>query len=107
MIIKIVYGTNNIFKMMILCRLIEDRANRYERLYLNRTGLETDWAKAVDTKRGLEKEERDHTRSPGMLVHEQCDKYKRCGQCKRKMHNCGESNIWRESRYIPGSRLMV
>jgi len=87
--------------------LLDDRAHRYERLFRNRKGLETDWSSAVDTKRALDREEREHTRSPGMLLHEQCDKYKRCGQCKRKVHNCGESNIWRESRYIPGSRLMV
>ena len=88
-------------------RLKEDRADRYERLFKHRKRLETDWAAATLYKKDRETEERMRMQSPGMLVHEQCDKYKRCDQCKRCLHNCGESNIWRESRYIPGSRLMV
>lgn len=42
-----------------------------------------------------------------MLIHEQCDKYHRCKQCGRRPQNCGESNVWSESRFIPGSRLIV
>ncbi|XP_013385182.1 coiled-coil domain-containing protein 81 [Lingula anatina] len=87
--------------------LMEDRAQRYSRIYSNRKKLEEDWFKSTEIKKGRELEEKLRTLTPGILVHEQCDKYKRCGQCKRKTNNCGESNIWSESRYIPGSRLMV
>merc|ERR1712178_391282 len=87
--------------------LREDRACRYERMFLSRKKLEDDWRTAYQLKKQREAEDRSHARSPGQLLHEQCDKYKRCGQCERRVGNCGESNIWRESRYIPGSRLMV
>lgn len=87
--------------------LLEDRANRYHRLSTNRKHLEEEWQHASYAKREREQEEKARALSPGILVHEQCDKYKRCGQCKRRTTNCGESNIWSESRYIPGSRLMV
>ncbi|XP_060067467.1 coiled-coil domain-containing protein 81-like [Ylistrum balloti] len=87
--------------------LMEDRGTRFTNRYSLRKRLETDWQKAATLKKNNELEDRLHALSPSLLVHEQCDKYKRCGQCKRKMVNCGESNIWSESRYIPGSRLMV
>ncbi|CAB1327491.1 unnamed protein product, partial [Coregonus sp. 'balchen'] len=41
------------------------------------------------------------------LLIDQCEQYRRCYQCKRKTENCGETNIWKESHYMPGSRLMV
>nr|XP_015219565.1 PREDICTED: coiled-coil domain-containing protein 81 [Lepisosteus oculatus] len=45
--------------------------------------------------------------SGSQLLMDQCEKYRRCFQCKRRTTNCGESNIWKDTRYIPGSRLMV
>ncbi|XP_033741100.1 coiled-coil domain-containing protein 81-like isoform X1 [Pecten maximus] len=87
--------------------LMEDRGTRFTNRYHLRKRLESDWQKAATMKKNNEMDERLRALSPSLLVHEQCDKYKRCGQCKRKMVNCGESNIWSESRYIPGSRLMV
>ncbi|CAH1800322.1 unnamed protein product [Owenia fusiformis] len=87
--------------------LLDDRAHRYERIYRNRKRLESDWSGAADTKKNRELEDKLRSLTPGILVHEQCDKYHRCGQCKRTINNAGESNIWRDSRYIPGSRLMV
>ncbi|XP_062598479.1 coiled-coil domain-containing protein 81-like isoform X1 [Saccostrea cucullata] len=87
--------------------LTEDRSTRFQRRAFVRRRLEEDWAESSKRKREREMEERLHQLAPGSLLHEQCDKYNRCKQCKRKLNNCGESNIWRESRYIPGSRLMV
>jgi len=92
---------------MLYCSLIADRAEKYEKLFNTRKHLESDWFAALDAKKQREQEEREHALSAGMLVHEQCDKYKRCAGCKRGIGNCGESNIWRETRYISGSRLMV
>lgn len=88
-------------------RLLDDRAHKFSRRLNARKRLEEDWVRASLMKR--ERLEEDHLRaqSPGMLLHEQCDKYNRCAQCKRTTKNCGESNLWSESRYIPGSRLMV
>lgn len=45
--------------------------------------------------------------SQGMLVHEQCDQYKRCAQCQRNLNNLGKTNLWKDTRYIPGTRIMV
>lgn len=44
--------------------------------------------------------------TPGELVHEQLERYKRCHQCKRKTNNVGETNIWCDTVYIPGSRYI-
>ncbi|XP_078493295.1 coiled-coil domain-containing protein 81 isoform X4 [Ciona intestinalis] len=87
--------------------LIEDRVNTHKRAYEMRRSLENNWQNHHLDKVGREDEEKMRLRTPGMLLLQQTDKYKRCGQCERRTNNCGESNIWSESRYIPGSRLMV
>jgi len=85
----------------------EERSFKHMIRFDTRKKLETDWQRMAEHKRGRELEDRLRSLSPGVLVHEQCDKYNRCRQCKRRVHNCGETNIWSESRYIPGSRIMV
>ncbi|XP_045197677.2 coiled-coil domain-containing protein 81-like isoform X3 [Mercenaria mercenaria] len=87
--------------------MLDDRANKFSRRLNARKRLEEDWVRASLLKK--DRLEEDHIRalSPGILLHEQCDKYNRCSQCKRSVRNCGETNLWSESRYIPGSRLMV
>ena len=83
-----------------------DRARRYERTTRARQHLEQDWSQMAQQKRERELLDRLRASTPGHLLHEQCDKYKRCGQCKRKLPNTGESSIWSESYYIPGSRYI-
>uniref|UniRef100_H2ZFM4 CCDC81 HU domain-containing protein n=1 Tax=Ciona savignyi TaxID=51511 RepID=H2ZFM4_CIOSA len=87
--------------------LIDDRINAHKRAYEMRKSLEHNWQSHHYDKIGREEEDKKRMRTPGMLLLQQTDKYKRCGQCERRTNNCGESNIWSESRYIPGSRLMV
>ena len=87
--------------------MFDDRANRFNRRMHARKRLEDDWTRAVMMKQDRLKEDHLRAMSPGILLHEQCDKYNRCTQCKRVLRNYGESNLWSESRYIPGSRLMV
>jgi hypothetical protein len=73
-----------------------------------RKSLQRDWKFANDDKRAREYEEREHRLAhDGLLVHEQCDKYRRCAQCTRDLKNCGESNLWSDARYPPGNRVMV
>lgn len=93
--------------LYVFCSIIVDRAIRHQERLEARRSLEDSWAANVCRKRELELEEMRRAQSPGMLIHEQCDKYRRCKQCGRRPHNCGESNVWSESRYIPGSRLIV
>ncbi|GFO43539.1 coiled-coil domain-containing protein 81-like [Plakobranchus ocellatus] len=87
--------------------LREERAFKHAVRWDTRRRLESNWQKMAETKRARELEDRLQSLSPGGLLHEQCDRYNRCRQCKRRVHNCGETNIWSESRYIPGSRIMV
>lgn len=87
--------------------IILDHALRHQERLEARRSLEDSWAANVCRKHEQELEERRRAQSPGMLIHEQCDKYRRCKQCGRRPQNCGESNVWSESRYIPGSRLIV
>lgn len=87
--------------------MILDRAFRHQERVDVRRSLEDSWAASVCRKKDQEHEERRRAQSPGMLIHEQCDKYHRCKQCGRRPSNCGESNVWSDSRYMPGSRLIV
>ncbi|CAF0878677.1 unnamed protein product [Brachionus calyciflorus] len=85
-----------------------DRANRFNRMIHMRHNLEKDWSLSHQEKMLRDKDERDHRFAhDGLLVHEQCDKYRRCAQCQRDTINCGETNLWKESRYTAGTRLMV
>lgn len=87
---------------------ISDRRERFRRSYTIRKDLQDDWSNAVDMKRQRDEDERAHIYAPqGVLVHEQCDQYKRCAQCQRNVNNYGTSNVWKDTRYIPGTRIMV
>ncbi|UJR36130.1 hypothetical protein I4U23_028864 [Adineta vaga] len=88
--------------------LISDRRERFRRAFTIRKDLETDWTNAMGEKRQRDQDERTHVYAPqGVLVHEQCDQYKRCAQCQRHTNNYGTSNIWKDTRYVPGTRIMV
>ncbi|XP_076118884.1 coiled-coil domain-containing protein 81-like [Alosa pseudoharengus] len=84
-----------------------DLVTRHKKLRAMRGALEDLWARTVETKRLREQEERSFMRAGGRLVMDQCTEYQRCGQCQRRLGFCGGTNLWKESRYIAGSRLMV
>lgn len=46
-------------------------------------------------------------RSAGQPLVDKLEQYKRCFQCKKRITNCGESNIWRDSTYLCGSQFMI
>ncbi|MBN3322712.1 CCD81 protein, partial [Atractosteus spatula] len=87
--------------------LIKDKIAHYEKLNRMRASLEDTWALSAEAKHQRDLEERSFIKSGSQLLMDQCEKYRRCFQCKRRTTNCGESNIWKDTRYIPGSRLMV
>lgn len=87
--------------------LKEDSYNRFQVTNGVRKGLENSWIEQNVEKQKRDAKERKHHMESGLLLLDQCDKYSRCLQCKRCCDNIGTSNVWRESRYIPGSRLMV
>jgi len=87
--------------------LLEETLIRNSLNLQQRKELEKTWAVHDMKKKAKELEEKLRTRSPGLLLQEQCDKYASCDQCTRKQTNYGRSNVWSESRYVSGSRLMV
>ncbi|CAF1372537.1 unnamed protein product [Adineta steineri] len=88
--------------------LISERRERHRRDLKIRKNLESDWINAMDGKHKRDEDERMHLKAPqGILVHEQCDQYRRCAQCQRNLDNYGKTNVWSDTRYIPGARIMV
>ncbi len=43
----------------------------------------------------------------GQTLTEQLGRYERCNQCKRSTANRGESNVFRDTNYVSGARLML
>ncbi|XP_076818504.1 coiled-coil domain-containing protein 81-like isoform X2 [Clavelina lepadiformis] len=78
--------------------LITDRVSSHKRSHEMRRSLEQNWRNHHLSKISREEDERFRMRTPGMLLLQQTEKYSRCGQCERRTNNCGESNIWSESR---------
>lgn len=91
---------------MFFFSLLNDRASRFQRAFANRRSLENNWEQAATEKHEREHNEKVRMSTPGELVHEQLERYKRCHQCKRKTNNVGETNIWCDTVYIPGSRYI-
>ena len=75
--------------------------------YLARSNLEKEWLENIKQKEANLAKESQHANAPSILVHDQCRRYHRCRQCQRRRNNYGHSNVFSESRYISGSRLMV
>ncbi|XP_076159765.1 coiled-coil domain-containing protein 81-like isoform X1 [Alosa pseudoharengus] len=87
--------------------LMEEHISHYEKLCNLRKSLEMTWSRSANLKRQRDKEEREFIRSGSRLLISQCEQYRRCTQCKRTPANSGESNLWKETHFIPESRLMV
>ncbi|XP_030414743.1 coiled-coil domain-containing protein 81 isoform X1 [Gopherus evgoodei] len=87
---------------------IADRGAQFEKIFQMNLAMQDDWQKSAGMKRLREVEEKLFERAGDkLLLLDQCERYRRCFQCKRRTTNCGESHVWSESRYVPGSRLMV
>jgi len=87
--------------------LLEETMRKSRNRVNFRRDLEDTWFEAARHKMSRELEEKERAQSPGVLLHDQCSKYKKCRSCERKLLNCGESNIWCESRYTSGSRIIT
>lgn len=87
--------------------LLQETLVRNQLNLQQRQDLEKTWARQALKKRSREIEEKLRARSPGLLLQEQCDKYSGCGQCTRRKSNYGQSNVWSETRYVSGSRLII
>ena len=72
-----------------------------------RRSLDEAWKQSLLKKKERELADVRHDEAPSILLHQQCERYKRCKQCQRRTSNAGGSNVLAESRYISGARLMV
>ena len=74
----------------------------------NRRALEDEWRRATEKKRERDSDEhRDRLEPAKETVLDQCARYRRCGQCQRRLANRGQTNVWSETRYVTGCRIMV
>ncbi|XP_014836997.1 PREDICTED: coiled-coil domain-containing protein 81 isoform X1 [Poecilia mexicana] len=87
--------------------LMRDATNQFEKKRAVRKSLEDDWSRSVELKHKQEDEERRFLRSPGKLLVDKLEESQRCWRCKRRTTNCGETNIWKDSRYLSGSQFMI
>ena len=88
--------------------LITDYRERHHRTLKLRKDLENTWTQAKLEKQQRDEDEKTHLKAPqGILVHEQCDQYHRCAQCQRNLDHTGKNNFWKDTRYIPGTHVMV
>ncbi|XP_072320721.1 coiled-coil domain-containing protein 81-like [Eucyclogobius newberryi] len=87
--------------------MILDRVHRFEKRQDMSRSLENDWSQSLKLKQQREEDERRCLRSAGQLLVDKLVEYRRCAQCKRSSSNCGQSNIWRDSRYRSGSQFMI
>jgi len=84
----------------------EDNANRHNKNKQQRRSLEVEWLRSMEAKQLREEDENRHRMHAGQLLLDQAH-VSRCNQCQRKLHNKGKTNLWKETRYVPGSRLIV
>nr|XP_046247569.1 coiled-coil domain-containing protein 81-like isoform X2 [Scatophagus argus]XP_046247576.1 coiled-coil domain-containing protein 81-like isoform X2 [Scatophagus argus] len=87
--------------------LIVDCMNRFEKKRDISKSLQDEWSRSVKLKHQREEEERRFLRSAGQLLVDKLAQYNRCCQCKRRTTNCGETSIWKDSRYLSGSQFMI
>ncbi|XP_074160776.1 coiled-coil domain-containing protein 81 [Sminthopsis crassicaudata] len=87
---------------------LAERMAELERTMKINQGLQENWEKSAELKRHRDMEEKVFKRaSDKLFILDQCEKYRRCCQCKRRLSNCGETNLWPMTRYLHGSRLLV
>ncbi|XP_016307516.1 coiled-coil domain-containing protein 81 [Sinocyclocheilus anshuiensis] len=90
-----------------LKEMLDERIRRYEKLCLLRAACEENWHRSADLKHQRDREGLNSRRFGGQTLTEQLGKYERCSQCKRSTANRGESNVFRDTSYVTGARLML
>ncbi|XP_044521956.1 coiled-coil domain-containing protein 81 [Gracilinanus agilis] len=87
---------------------LAERMAELERAMKMNQGLQENWEKSAELKRHRDMEEKIFKRaSDKLFILDQCEKYRRCCQCKRRLNNCGETNLWPMTKHLHGSRLLV
>ncbi|XP_068927169.1 coiled-coil domain-containing protein 81 [Petaurus breviceps papuanus] len=87
---------------------LAERMAELERTMKMNQGLQDNWEKSAELKRHRDMEEKIFKRaSDKLFILDQCEKYRRCCQCKKRLNNYGESNLWPVNRHLHGSRLLA
>jgi nucleoid DNA-binding protein/ABC-type dipeptide/oligopeptide/nickel transport system ATPase subunit len=86
--------------------LKEDYVNRHNRNFNQRRSLEDDWLRSMVVKQQKDEDDHKHRMHPPGSLLDQAH-VARCGQCQRNLPNRGKTNLWKESHYVPGSRLIL
>ncbi|KAM4597216.1 coiled-coil domain-containing protein 81-like [Fundulus diaphanus] len=87
--------------------LMQDKTSHFEKKHYIRKSLEDEWSQSAELKHRREDEEKRFLRSAGQLLVDKLEECRRCCRCKRRTANCGETNIWKDSRYLSGSQYMI
>ncbi|XP_048389591.1 coiled-coil domain-containing protein 81-like isoform X2 [Stegostoma tigrinum] len=83
--------------------LINERKKRYEDLQRMRKALEEAWNDNITMKRLKNYDENQYSKARGLFLLDQCNKYRRCFQCKRRLSNYGQTNIWNSTFITTGT----
>uniref|UniRef100_A0A671RLJ0 Coiled-coil domain containing 81 n=1 Tax=Sinocyclocheilus anshuiensis TaxID=1608454 RepID=A0A671RLJ0_9TELE len=83
------------------------QASAGSKLCLLRAACEENWHRSADLKHQRDREGLNSRRYRNKLMIKQLGKYERCSQCKRSTANRGESNVFRDTSYVTGARLML
>nr|XP_016848184.1 PREDICTED: coiled-coil domain-containing protein 81 [Anolis carolinensis] len=87
---------------------IAEKGARMEKIFQMNLALQEDWRKSAEMKRQRDYEEKLFQRTGDkLLLLDQCARYRRCYRCKKGLGTCGENNAWTDTKYVPGSRLVV
>ncbi|KAK2501291.1 hypothetical protein MC885_014476 [Smutsia gigantea] len=87
---------------------LAERHAELERVNQINQSLQEDWERSAATKRQRDLEEKAFERaSDKLFLLDQCESYRRCRQCQRRVSNVGESNLWPLNKYMRASRLFV
>ncbi|XP_067298460.1 coiled-coil domain-containing protein 81-like [Pseudorasbora parva] len=87
--------------------MLQERICHYEKLRQLRAACEENWQHSINIKHQREQEELNIRRFGGHTLTDQFGKHERCSRCKRNTANRGQTNIFRDTNYESGSRLML
>ncbi|XP_056591132.1 coiled-coil domain-containing protein 81-like [Triplophysa dalaica] len=88
--------------------MLEERIRQYEKVRNLQVACEKNWEHSISMRRQRDREElQDFRRYGCQSLTDQLEKYERCNRCKRSTANRGQSNLFRDTNYLSGSRLML
>ncbi|XP_051756346.1 coiled-coil domain-containing protein 81-like isoform X2 [Ctenopharyngodon idella] len=87
--------------------MLEERICHYEKRRQLQAACVENWQHSANMKHQREQEELNIRRFGGQTLTDQLGQYERCSRCKRSTSNCGRTNIFRDTNYVSGSRLML